>query len=207
MTCAISSTPGLSKAKGARGFALEMFERVDVPLVIDADGLNAHAGRLEDLAGRDAPTILTPHGGELARVVRHSDAVTGGPGAIMVRRDIGPLQPDDALFEIFSHTRDLGEKDLTLALEVIEIPDQSRRRQQLPEQALTNGEWQLPQVVVLHGQQIEGKECHRVLHCGATYVEPASELGALLQPLKAGPAGLVQSNDLAIQHKTAYREA
>lgn len=55
---------------------------------------------------------------KLARVVRHSDAVTGGPGAIMVRDTTAPLSPDDGLFDIFSHTRDLGEKDLVLALEL-----------------------------------------------------------------------------------------
>jgi hydroxyethylthiazole kinase-like uncharacterized protein yjeF len=37
--------------------------------VIDADGLNAHAGRLEELATRQAPTVLTPHAGELARLL------------------------------------------------------------------------------------------------------------------------------------------
>lgn len=68
------------------------------------------AQRLAEAAGLD----LT----KLARVVRHSDSVTGGPGAIMVRDRTGPLAPDDGLFEIFSHTRDLGEKDLMLALEL-----------------------------------------------------------------------------------------
>jgi 3-hydroxyisobutyrate dehydrogenase-like beta-hydroxyacid dehydrogenase len=34
----------------------------------------------------------------------------------MVRRETGPMAPDDPMFEIFSHTRDLGEKDLRLAL-------------------------------------------------------------------------------------------
>lgn len=57
---------------------------------------------------------------KLARVVRHSDAVTGGPGAIMVRDTTAPLAPDDDLFAIFTHTRTLGEKDLTLALELAE---------------------------------------------------------------------------------------
>jgi 3-hydroxyisobutyrate dehydrogenase-like beta-hydroxyacid dehydrogenase len=56
--------------------------------------------------------------GKLARVVRHSDAVTGGPGAIMVRDSTADLRPGDGLFDIFSHTRELGEKDLTLALEL-----------------------------------------------------------------------------------------
>ena len=39
------------------------------PLLIDADGLNAHAGRLDLLAGRPGPTVLTPHAGELARLL------------------------------------------------------------------------------------------------------------------------------------------
>ena len=43
--------------------------RVEAPLVIDADGLNAHAGRLDSLKGRSAPTVLTPHAGELGRLL------------------------------------------------------------------------------------------------------------------------------------------
>ena len=39
------------------------------PLLIDADGLNAHAGRLESLRERPAPTVLTPHEGELGRLL------------------------------------------------------------------------------------------------------------------------------------------
>jgi 3-hydroxyisobutyrate dehydrogenase-like beta-hydroxyacid dehydrogenase len=52
----------------------------------------------------------------LGRVVRHTDALTGGPGAIMVRDDMKPLEPDHFLYEPFLHTRGLGEKDLSLAL-------------------------------------------------------------------------------------------
>ena len=37
--------------------------------MIDADGLNAFAGRLERLAARGAPTVLTPHAGELGRLL------------------------------------------------------------------------------------------------------------------------------------------
>ncbi len=43
--------------------------RVSLPLLLDADGLNAHAGNLAVLAERDAPTVLTPHAGELARLL------------------------------------------------------------------------------------------------------------------------------------------
>ncbi|KAA8969517.1 NAD(P)-dependent oxidoreductase [Mycobacterium sp.] len=52
----------------------------------------------------------------LGRVVRHTDALTGGPGAIMVRDQAAPLQPEHFLYQPFTHTRDLGEKDLRLAL-------------------------------------------------------------------------------------------
>ena len=52
----------------------------------------------------------------LGRVVRHTDALTGGPGAIMVRDNIGELEPGHWLYDTFTHTRGLGEKDLSLAL-------------------------------------------------------------------------------------------
>ena len=54
----------------------------------------------------------------LSRVVRHSDAVTGGPGAIMLRTSTEPLGPGDDWYETMCHVRTLGEKDLDLALEL-----------------------------------------------------------------------------------------
>jgi 3-hydroxyisobutyrate dehydrogenase-like beta-hydroxyacid dehydrogenase len=53
---------------------------------------------------------------KLGRVVRHSDAQSGGPGAIMVRDDLTPLQPDHFVYDMFVHTRGLADKDLGLAL-------------------------------------------------------------------------------------------
>jgi 3-hydroxyisobutyrate dehydrogenase-like beta-hydroxyacid dehydrogenase len=53
---------------------------------------------------------------KLGRVVRHSDAQSGGPGAIMVRDDLTPLQPDHFVYDMFVHTRGLADKDLELAL-------------------------------------------------------------------------------------------
>lgn len=53
---------------------------------------------------------------KLGRVVRHSDAQSGGPGAIMVRDDMKPLAPEHFLYDMFVHTRALAEKDLRLAL-------------------------------------------------------------------------------------------
>lgn len=52
----------------------------------------------------------------LGRVVRHTDGLTGGPGAIMVREDMNDLDPEHFLYQPFLHTRGLGEKDLSLAL-------------------------------------------------------------------------------------------
>jgi len=63
--------PGLGRSNAAQRFARELAVRAAVPLVIDADGLNAHAvsGQLEQLSGREAPTVLTPHAGELGRLL------------------------------------------------------------------------------------------------------------------------------------------
>jgi ADP-dependent NAD(P)H-hydrate dehydratase / NAD(P)H-hydrate epimerase len=61
--------PGLGRTEGAFAFARELVARAEVALVLDADGLNAHAGDLAALRGRRAPTVLTPHEGELARLL------------------------------------------------------------------------------------------------------------------------------------------
>jgi ADP-dependent NAD(P)H-hydrate dehydratase / NAD(P)H-hydrate epimerase len=61
--------PGLGRSDGALAFARGLVARAEVAVVLDADGLNAHAGDLGALAGRSAPTILTPHEGELARLL------------------------------------------------------------------------------------------------------------------------------------------
>ena len=62
--------PGLGRTDGAFAFARRLARAAEVALVLDADGLNAHAGeRLATLAARGAPTVLTPHAGELARLL------------------------------------------------------------------------------------------------------------------------------------------
>jgi NAD(P)H-hydrate epimerase len=61
--------PGLGREHGAQDFARRVARSAQVPLLVDADGLNAHAGRLESLRGRRAPTVLTPHEGEMGRLL------------------------------------------------------------------------------------------------------------------------------------------
>jgi ADP-dependent NAD(P)H-hydrate dehydratase / NAD(P)H-hydrate epimerase len=70
--------PGLGRTPAAQAFARELVLRVDVPLVIDADGLNALAGHLDDvLPHRRWPTVLTPHAGELARLLETTSEEIG----------------------------------------------------------------------------------------------------------------------------------
>ncbi len=61
--------PGIGRTEEALEFARVVAREIDRPLLIDADGLNAHAGRLDLLKGRPGPTVLTPHAGELARLL------------------------------------------------------------------------------------------------------------------------------------------
>ena len=61
--------PGIGRTEGALEWARELARRAPVPVLIDADGLNAHAGRLESLRERSEPTVLTPHEGELGRLL------------------------------------------------------------------------------------------------------------------------------------------
>ena len=53
---------------------------------------------------------------DLGKVVRHTDAITGGAGSIMFRDDTKPIDPESFLYQPFLHARVLGEKDLSLAL-------------------------------------------------------------------------------------------
>jgi NAD(P)H-hydrate epimerase len=62
--------PGLGQAPGTRDFVRALVDRATMPLVIDADGLNAFAGDPDRLSGREGrDVIITPHPGEMARLV------------------------------------------------------------------------------------------------------------------------------------------
>jgi hydroxyethylthiazole kinase-like uncharacterized protein yjeF len=67
---------GMGREQGTQRLAQELTQRIEAPLVLDADGLNAHAGRLEKLAERSGALVLTPHAGEMGRLLdRSSDAI------------------------------------------------------------------------------------------------------------------------------------
>jgi NAD(P)H-hydrate epimerase len=69
----IAVGPGLGQSPSAKALVHALVERARVPLVIDADGLNAFVGEADRLVGRDeTPIVVTPHPGEMARLTRLS---------------------------------------------------------------------------------------------------------------------------------------
>ena len=95
--------PGLGRADGSFDFARELAHRLELSLLIDADGLNAHAGELAALAKRSAPTVLTPHAGELGRLLEVPTAEVGrrrlhhARAAARAARAVVVLKGDDTL--------------------------------------------------------------------------------------------------------------
>ena len=69
--------PGLGRREESLELARQLALRIEAPLVLDADGLNAHAGRLQALRDRNGPAVLTPHAGELGRLLERSSKEIG----------------------------------------------------------------------------------------------------------------------------------
>jgi ADP-dependent NAD(P)H-hydrate dehydratase / NAD(P)H-hydrate epimerase len=110
---AVALGPGLGRGEGRRELVRDLLERLDVPVVVDADALFG----LEPVR-RSAPTVLTPHAGELARLLdtdsdwvgahrldavraaadrfecvvllKGPDTIVAAPGAGLIVSDLGP---------------------------------------------------------------------------------------------------------------------
>jgi len=72
---AVVAGPGLGRAPGTAELVDAIVRGVEAPLVLDADALFALSGRLETLRERPGPTALTPHAGELGRLIGRDSAV------------------------------------------------------------------------------------------------------------------------------------
>ena len=69
----IAVGPGLGQSPGTEAFVHGLLERSGVPLVLDADALNAFVGDPDRLAGREEiDVVITPHPGEMARLMQVS---------------------------------------------------------------------------------------------------------------------------------------
>jgi hydroxyethylthiazole kinase-like uncharacterized protein yjeF len=81
----IAMGPGLGQEAEAQRFALGLIEKTTLPMVLDADALNAIAERGFELDGRGRVIVITPHPGEMARLVGKSIAEVQGAREPMAR--------------------------------------------------------------------------------------------------------------------------
>ena len=66
---AVALGPGLSLDPESQELARALVRELDRPMVVDADALTALAGHLDLLRGAAGPRALTPHPGEMARLL------------------------------------------------------------------------------------------------------------------------------------------
>ncbi len=72
-TC-LAIGPGIGQALETRSLVEKVIRQIEIPMVIDADGLNNIVGQTGLLKKLKAPAVLTPHPGEMARLIETSPA-------------------------------------------------------------------------------------------------------------------------------------
>ncbi len=70
--------PGMGRGREPAYCVRRLVAALDLPLVLDADGIVAFEGRSEELAQRGEATVLTPHPGEAARLLSGQDGKFDG---------------------------------------------------------------------------------------------------------------------------------
>ncbi len=73
-TDVVAIGPGLGQSDDVKRLVRWVLESVDLPTVVDADGLNALVGQTELLRSLKKPVVITPHPGEFARLTQDSIA-------------------------------------------------------------------------------------------------------------------------------------
>ena len=66
--------PGISRYAETSEFVRTIVGRYRAPMVVDADGLNAFEGKAAQLNGKSRPLVITPHPGEMARLLGSTTA-------------------------------------------------------------------------------------------------------------------------------------
>ncbi len=66
--------PGLGQSNDLAYLLPALLEHLTIPVVLDADGLNNFLPRPEKLSGHAAPVIVTPHQGEMSRLIQRDIA-------------------------------------------------------------------------------------------------------------------------------------
>ena len=102
----IAAGPGLGRNRSTELFVRRLVERSTLPLVLDADALNALAGSADALSSAQVPVIVTPHPGEMSRLTDRSTAqiqgdrrraarsFAGRTGAVVVLKGAGTVVAD-----------------------------------------------------------------------------------------------------------------
>jgi NAD(P)H-hydrate epimerase len=83
---AVGLGPGIGRQEETLGLVRAVAKRLELPLVLDADGLLAFAGDLALLAARPAATVLTPHPGEAAALLGRTPAEVNADRPAAARR-------------------------------------------------------------------------------------------------------------------------
>jgi len=66
---ALAIGPGLTTSDETQQFVRAVVGKRDIPIILDADGLNAFAGRAHELKNSKGNITVTPHPGEMARLL------------------------------------------------------------------------------------------------------------------------------------------
>lgn len=96
--------PGLSQHPDTKALIADLLPEINLPIVIDADGLNAIVGRFDLLNDAKNDVVLTPHPGELARLMNLKSSVEIQDNRIKIAR------------EFINVIRQNGENDIVLVL-------------------------------------------------------------------------------------------
>jgi ADP-dependent NAD(P)H-hydrate dehydratase / NAD(P)H-hydrate epimerase len=82
--------PGLGRNPSTQALVRALVKESPVPVVLDADGINAFQGKADLLKKAKSPLVLTPHEGELRRLIGPKAIPASGSARVCFVRDLQP---------------------------------------------------------------------------------------------------------------------